>query len=229
MAKENVINKVNQESLRFVRWVLFLIVAAESAGIERVSRRRLHSLLFMSFASSRYYEIRPLRLRAQRTEQGPYYRAAHIALGTLTLSGLIDIENFDAYVSHKHLQFEAEFKPTVKGLTVAKQLRETQTGAGLYKFLLDLCLGTVAAIPELCSESEPSANSTLDKVLTADLTYQVAIKRSSSSLFIEETPGEVTPTVRGLLEIESHLRGRTLVNNRDVLGAYQRLLKKRTA
>lgn len=229
MAKESVISKSTQESLRFVRWVLFLIVAAEAAGIENISRRRLHSLLFISFASSRYYEIRPLRLRAQRTEQGPYYRAAHIALGTLTLAGLVDVKNFNAHISHKHLQFEAEFKPTAAGLALTKTLKQTQTGATLFKFLLDLCLGTVSAIPESCNESTPSENSVLDKVLEADLTYQVAVNRTSSSLFIEEAPGEISPTLKGLREIDSHLRDRTLINNRDVLGAYQRLLKKRTA
>ena len=86
--------KAEHERLRFIRWVLFLVNAAEASGMGRLSRRRLHALLFMSFASSRFYGIQPLRQRAQRTEQGPYYRAAHVALGMLALAGLVDVESF---------------------------------------------------------------------------------------------------------------------------------------
>ncbi|MFX8211289.1 hypothetical protein ABTK89_19760, partial [Acinetobacter baumannii] len=78
----------------FVRWVLLLVNAAGAAGIGQLTRKQLHPLLFLSFASSRFYGIEPLRRRATRTALGPYYRPAHIALGELVLSGLVDVKDF---------------------------------------------------------------------------------------------------------------------------------------
>jgi hypothetical protein len=227
MSKKQTITKKDYEPLQFVRWVLFLVFAAEAAGIENINRTRLHSLLFLSFASAPFYGIKPLRQRAQKTSQGPYYRAAHFALGTLVLSGLIDIAAFSSHVSGKDLQFEGVFKPTIDGQKVVHQLRQTHTGALLYKFLLDLCLGTASAFPNLQPDTQTEEE--LDKILENDLTYQQAANRAGQSLIIEENVGEITPTVKGLRMIDSHLRKNKNINARDVIGAYQSLLKRRIA
>lgn len=246
------ISKAEHERLRFLRWVLFLVNCAESAGVGSLDRPRLHALLFVSFSSSRFYGIQPLRQRAQRTPQGPYYRAAHVALGVLALAGLIELRGFEAHPSAKDLQLEGTFGATPAGLEAAGLMRQTHTGAALYRYLLDLCLGTVsalmtdgpaaqdtsyAAVAILQDLSNGADNGSgdkrftteLDVVLEKDLTYQRAIHQPGKSLLIEETLDEVTPTVQGLRSIESYLRDRIPVNGRDVLGAYQRLLQKRVA
>lgn len=49
-------------------------------------------------------------------------------------------------------------------------------------------------------------------------------------LFTEESPeDQVTPTLTGLREIREYLAETTLVNRRDVLTAYQRLLMQKAA
>ncbi|MGP0838080.1 hypothetical protein [Serratia sp. CY85251] len=218
--------KKDYEKLQFLRWVLFLISASEAAGLPVVTRERLHTLLFISFASSRFYGLRPLRQRAQRTPHGPYYRAAHLTLGYLIFSGLVDVQEFKVHPSPKDLQFEGTFRITSSGLKMTHILRQTITGEKTYKFLLDLCLGTARAMFDSPNEVN-SDNHDTDQMLAQDLTLRAALSRASKALIIEEQPGEVTPTLRGLKTIDSYMRERTFINNKDVLAAYQTLLRKR--
>lgn len=226
MLGDKALLKKDFEKLQFLRWVLFLIAAAEAAGLPAVTRERLHVLLFVSFASSRFYGLRPLRQRAQRTQHGPYYRAAHLTLGYLVFAGLIEVSEFRAHPSPKDLQFEGTFRVTTEGLKMARLFRQTGTGERMYKFLLDLCLGTARAMSNPESEMEFD-NEFTDRMLAQDLTFRAALARSGKALIIEEQPGEITPTVKGLRSIDTHLRERTFVNNKDVLAAYQMLLRDR--
>lgn len=219
--------KKDYEKLQFLRWVLFLITAAEAAGLPGMSRARLHALLFVSFASSRFYGLRPLRQRAQRTPHGPYYRAAHLTLGHLVFSGLIEVSKFKAHPSPKDLQFEGTFKLTKDGLMMSRLLRQTGTGERMYKFLLDLCLGTARAMATPDSEAEFDDENT-DQMLAQDLTFRAALARSSKSLIIEEQVGDITPTLKGLNSIDAYMRERSFVNSKDVLAAYQTLLRDRS-
>lgn len=221
--------KSSQERLRFSRWVLFTINAAEAAGIGRLSRKQLHLLLFMSFASSRFYGIEPLRQRARRTEQGPYYRAAHFALGALALSGLVEVSGFSAHRSTKHLQFEGNFGATVAGLEVGRELRRTQRGEDLYAFLLDLCLGVVEGAWHDEHTHARQERRDLDRVFEQDLTYQEALGRPGNMLFVEENTDDTTPTLIGLRQIRRYLTENAFVNRRDVLTVYQRLLQRKAA
>lgn len=227
MLSDQKLLKRDYERLQFLRWVLFLVTACEAAGIKDLTRARLHALLFMSFASARYYGLKPLRQRAQRTPHGPYYRAAHLALGHLAFSGLIDVADFKAHPSPKDLQFEGTFRLTKSGLKVCQDLRQTNTGEIIYKFLLDMCLGTARVILEESEELSTQDNGTLDGMLAQDLTYVNALKRPGNSLLIEESPEEVTPTVKGLNSIQQLLSQKTFVNRKDVLSAYQTLLRNR--
>ena len=225
-ARPKAVTVADHERLFFTRWVLLLLAANEAAGLPEVSRERLHALLFMSFASSRYYGIEPLRQRARRTEQGPYYRMAHIALGALALAGLIDVRDFAAHPAPRDLQFEGVFRPTLLGLKVARVLRETLAGAGLYRFLLDMCLAA-AHTTEVAADDLRST--ILDRVLEEDLTYRRAIGRHSDILEMEDYPEEGTPTVKGLNSIDERLRQQGGLNRKDVVAAYQTLLQQRTA
>ncbi|BCG22093.1 hypothetical protein TUM18999_02840 [Pseudomonas tohonis] len=227
MLSDQKLLKRDYERLQFLRWVLFLVTACEAAGIKDLTRARLHALLFMSFASARYYGLKPLRQRAQRTPHGPYYRAAHLALGHLAFSGLIDVADFKAHPSPKDLQFEGTFRLTKSGLKVCQDLRQTNTGEIIYKFLLDMCLGTARVILGESEELSTQDNGTLDEMLAQDLTYVNALKRPGNSLLIEESPEEITPTVKGLNSIQQLLSQKTFVNRKDVLSAYQTLLRNR--
>lgn len=219
-----------QERLRFTRWVLFLINAAEASGIGQLNRKQLHLLLFMSFASSRFYGIQPLRQRARRTSQGPYYRAAHIALGGLALAGLVDVQDFRAHPSTVHLQFEGIFGATADGMRVGRQLRSTHRGEEIYGFLLDLCLGAVEGAWHKDLGHARQERRGLETVFEQDLTYQRALRRPGNMLFIEESlDDESTPTLAGLREIKSYLAESTFPNRRDVLSVYQRVLQKKAA
>lgn len=226
MLGDKALFKKDYEKLQFLRWILFLMTAAEAAGLPSVTRTRLHSLLFISFASSRFYGLRPLRQRAQRTSHGPYYRAAHLTLGYLVFAGLIEVSEFRTHPSPKDLQFEGTFRVTAEGVRMTSLFRQTGTGERMYKFLLDLCLGTARAMSSLETDMEFNSEDT-DLMLAQDLTLQAAIARSSKALIIEEQPGEITPTVKGLRSIDAYLRKRTFINNKDVLAAYQTLLRDR--
>ncbi|MFX7918501.1 hypothetical protein ABTK44_20015, partial [Acinetobacter baumannii] len=89
----------------------------------------------------------------------------------------------------------------------------------------DLCLGAVEGAWHEELSRERSSRRRLDKVFEQDLTYQQALQRHGMVLFTEESPeDQVTPTLTGLREIREYLAETTLVNRRDVLTAYQRLL-----
>lgn len=235
-AKRKPVTRADHDRLFFTRWVLFLLVANEAAGLPEVSRQRLHALLFMSFASCRYYAIEPLRQRARRTPQGPYYRHAHVALGGLVLGSMVSVEEFSAHPMLRDLQFEGVFRPTLKGLEVARTMRETVTGTRLYRFLLDMCLASAYTTTAYRIDNDATretkavrGGSALDKILEADLTYRRAVKRYGDTLELQEAPGEQTPTVEGLSSIEQRLEQQGAYNRKDVVAAYQMLLMRRSA
>lgn len=226
MLSDKPLLKRDYGKLQFLRWVLFLITAAEAAGLNSLSRARLHSLLFMSFASARFYGLEPLRQRAQRTPHGPYYRAAHLALGHLVFADMVVVNDFKAHPSPKDLQFEGVFKLTRNGLRVCKTLRQTNKGMRIYSFLLDICLG---AVQSLQAENIPANREdvSLDRMLVQDLTYVSALNRPGEMLLVEEEGTKSTPTVEGLKLIQSMLSQKQLINKKDVLGAYQSILRSR--
>lgn len=226
-AKRKQVTVADHDRLFFTRWVLFLLVANEAAGLPKVSRERLHALLFMSFASSRYYAIEPLRKRARRTPQGPYYRQAHVALGGLVLGGMVSVEDFKAHPAVRDLQFEGLFRPTLKGVEVARVMRQTITGGRLYRFLLDMCLAAAAATEQAVVVEQAAGQ--LDRILDADLTYRRAVARFGDSLELQDNAEERTPTVQGLSTIQERLDMQGAYNRKDVVAAYQSLLLRRSA
>lgn len=231
------------EGVQFLRWVLMLIIASRAAGIRELDRGRLHALLFQSFASSLFYGIKPLRQRAQRTSHGPYYRAAHIAVGKLVLSGLVSLEDYRPLDHKRDIQFDGRLFPTADGLKVVHALRETQTGDRIYRFLIDLCLGTVQAVhieedkassedesePEALEQLEVFAQANIDRILSTDLSYQQARKKNDKLLPIVDSPDGKPLTVRGLEDVEGAFDDSKNINRRDVLMAYQYLLSRRVA
>lgn len=226
MAKPKIVAAADHDRLFFIRWMLLLIVANDAAGLPAASRQRLHSLLFVSFASSRFYGIEPLRQRARRTEQGPYYRMAHVALGHLVMGGHLEVSDFHAHPAPRDLQFEGIFRPTLAGLSAADFLRKTATGDQLYRFLLDICLASAEAIGPVAGDLEAIS---LERTLDEDLTYQRAVRKHGEILELQD-PAEVdTPTVRGLNSIDERLRARGFFNRRDVVAAYQSLMVRRSA
>jgi len=233
MASRKQVTLADHERLQFTRWVLFVLVANEAAGLPPITRHRLHALLFMSFASSSYYGITPLRQRARRTEHGPYYRWAHIALGGLVLGGLVDLRDFEAHPKPRDLQFEGVFQPTLAGLKVARTLRRTWSGQTLYRFILDLCLAsarTVEDAPGASSGYSPDTQTqamALDQVLEQDLTYQQVVHWHGDTLDHQSLAEEATPTVTGLAAIDVHLARAGHLNRKDILTAYQSVLLQR--
>ncbi|WP_312452341.1 hypothetical protein [Stutzerimonas nitrititolerans] len=235
--------KIDYEGLQFIRWALMVVVASRAAGMRELNRGRLHALLFQSFASSLFYGIKPLRQRAQRTVHGPYYRAAHIAVGKLVLSGLVALEEYNPLDHNQGIQFDGKLSPTPAGLEVVQALRETKAGDQLYRFLLDLCLGTVQAVyvaqdkealsgttgAELAEQLELSAQSSIDNVLLTDLSYQQASKRNDVLLQLIDRPDDLPLTVHGLREVAGAITDGRNKNRRDVLTAYQFLLRRRVA
>ncbi|HBP6240509.1 TPA: hypothetical protein L6A02_24740 [Pseudomonas aeruginosa] len=110
---------------------------------------------------------------------------------------------------------------------MSRLLRQTGTGERMYKFLLDLCLGTARAMATPDSEAEFDDENT-DQMLAQDLTFRAALARPNKSLIIEEQVGDVTPTLKGLNSIDVYMRERSFVNSKDVLAAYQTLLRDRS-
>lgn len=241
--------KSEYEGLQFIRWVLFMVVASRAAGMRELNRERLHALLFQSFASSLYYGIAPLRQRARRTPYGPYYRAAHIAVGRLVLGGLVELKDFDPLDHTQSLQFDGRLAPTASGLALAAVLRETGQGETIYRFLLDLCLSMVQAVmqdgpamdtdvaqpvvaddDEVITETrEVSAQASIDHVLHKDLSYTQAWVEEQPLMLVVRGPDEVPLTVRGLREVATAMDDGRMRNRRDVLTAYQWLLRRRVA
>ncbi|EMR49356.1 hypothetical protein PPUTLS46_001787 [Pseudomonas putida LS46] len=96
----------------------------------------------------------------------------------------------------------------------------------IYNFLLDICLG---AVQSLQAEEIPASREdiSLDRMLVQDLTYVSALNRPGEMLPIEEEGAKSTPTVEGLKLIQSMLSQKQLINKKDVLGAYQSILRSR--
>lgn len=224
MPKLKQVTVADHDRLFFIRWMLLLVVANEAAGLPEVNRQRLHSLLFVSFASSKFYKIAPLRQRARRSQHGPYYRMAHIALGHLVMAGLVDVSGFSAYPEPRDLQFEGVFRPTRAGIKACKHLRMTMTGDRIYRFLLDMCL---ASAESLVSDDAQADSQVLERTLEADLTYQRAVRKHGEILELQDPSEEETPTVRGLHSINGHLQSVGFFNRRDVVAAYQVVLSRR--
>ncbi|WP_414491510.1 hypothetical protein [Stenotrophomonas maltophilia] len=224
MPKLKSVTVADHDRLFFIRWMLMLIVANDAAGLPEASRQRLHSLLFVSFASSKFYQITPLRQRARRSEHGPYYRMAHIALGHLVMAGLLDVSDFRPHPAPRDLQFEGVFRPTVAGLKACENLRITMTGDRIYKFLLDMCLASAQSLGSLVRESDAAV---LDRTLEEDLTYQRAVRKHGEILELQDPSEAETPTVRGLHSIDEHLKTIGFFNRRDVMATYQVAMARR--
>ncbi len=224
MAKLKHVTVADHERLYFIRWMLLLIIANDAAGLPEANRQRLHALLFVSFASSKFYEIKPLRQRARRTDHGPYYRMAHIALGHLVMAGFVDVTEFRPHPAPRDLQFEGIFRPTLAGLRAGEDLRKTLTGEKIYRLLLDICLASAEALgPEQIADE----GMVLDQTLSEDLTYQRALRKHGEMLELEDPGDSQTPTVRGLMAIDERLKGRGFFNKRDTVAVYQTLMSKR--
>lgn len=234
--------KTEFERLQFLRWVLFLVTAARAAGMQRVDRQRLHALLFQSFASSLFYGIVPLRQRAQRTTHGPYYRAAHIALGRLILGGMIQLDAYDPLDHKDGLLFEGLLSPTATGLLVVAKLRMTRRGDQAYRFLLDLCTSMMLAVDDDHSGDglsvladadaaarERDAQAQITRVLSSDLSYRQATERNEVLLRTTINPDEEPLTVAALRDVQTAIADGRMHNRRDVLTAYQFLLRRRAA
>jgi hypothetical protein len=152
------------------------------------------------------------------------------------MGGMVSIADFKAHPAPRDLQFEGVFRPTMAGLEVARALRDTFTGARLYRFLLDMCLASAATTDPhrrpgdletlLTIRGEEDA---LDQILAADLTYRRAIRRTGDMLELRDAPDEETPTVTGLSTIEQCLEQQGAYNRKDVVAAYQALLMRRSA
>lgn len=224
MAKLKQVTVADHERLFFIRWVHLLIIANDAAGLPEATRQRLHALLFVSFASSKFYGIKPLRMRARRTDHGPYYRMAHVALGHLVMAGFVEVTEFRPYPAPRDLQFEGIFRPTLDGLRAGEKLRKTLTGEKIYRLLLDICLASAEALD---TEVRPDEGAVLDQTLSEDLTYQRALRKHGEMLELEDPADLQTPTVRGLMAIDERLQGRGFFNKRDTVAVYQTLMFKR--
>lgn len=99
-------------------------------------------------------------------------------------------------------------------------------GRRIYSFLLDICLGAVQSL-EAEGIPEEQEGQSLDRMLVQDLTYVSALRRPGEMLLIEEDGSENTPTVEGLRKIQSILGHKTFINRKDVLSAYQSILRAR--
>ncbi len=228
MISDKKLLKSDYDKLRFVRWLLLLIAAAEASGLKSLTRSRIHSLLFLSFSAAPFYDLKPLRQRVKKTKQGPYYRAAHLTLGYLTFADFLVVEEFEPYFSQKDLQFDGRFEITQAGLVASHKLRESHYGGRLYKFLLDLCLATSQVISqELEFDDEDLEGKMLDKILEQDLTYRQALKKIGDIIRLEDMDQDFNPTVKGLNVIDEYLKVRKFINRKDVLSAYQVLLRER--
>jgi hypothetical protein len=146
----------------------------------------------------------------------------------LAMSGLVDVRRFEPYVSTAGFQFEGTFSATTEGLAAGCVLRAAPQGEQLYRYLLDLCLGTVKGVWDDQPDESQFSQERLNVVLRADLTYRQAVARDTAMLFVEEgDPEAVTPTAVQLNRISEILSERIEVNRRDVLGAYQKILAVR--
>jgi hypothetical protein len=140
---------------------------------------------------------------------------------------MASVEDFKAHPAVRDLQFEGLFRPTMKGVEVARIMRETITGGRLYRFLLDMCLAAAAATEHV--EAAEQAGGELDRILDADLTYRRAVARFGDSLELQDGSDARTPTVEGLSTIQERLDQQGAYNRKDVVAAYQALLLRRSA
>ncbi len=67
----------------------------------------------------------------------------------------------------------------------------------------------------------------LDKILEQDLTYRQALKKIGDIIRLEDMDQDFNPTVKGLNVIDEYLKVRKFINRKDVLSAYQVLLRER--
>ena len=141
-------------------WFLLLLDACARMGVQPVSKRGFHHLIFMANALAPLLGANAVDQRIVRFEKGPYYPDAQYHLDRMLGVGLVraDKVHYEQFSDGRWL--EADYYVTKRGIIVTQELLELSSASELWAFLLEV-VRAYADIPD----------EIVDRVTPRDLTY----------------------------------------------------------
>jgi hypothetical protein len=124
--------------LRNRAWLLGILSLANRAGMQPISKKRLHSLIFLANCLAPIYDERGIDTRVIRHTQGPFYPDAQWDLDRLVGDGLATVENVAYVPSADHWWMQAEYRVTRRGEALYTSCSELPDIRRSYEFLVEL-------------------------------------------------------------------------------------------
>lgn len=125
-------------SLRNRAWVLGILSLSNRAGMQPISKQRLHSLIFLANCLAPIYDERGIDTRVIRHTQGPFYPDAQWDLDRLVGDGLATVENVAYVPSADHWWMQADYRVTPRGEALYAVCSELPDIRRSYEFLVEL-------------------------------------------------------------------------------------------
>jgi hypothetical protein len=127
-----------EANLRNRAWVLGLVVLANQAGLRPISKKQLHSLVFLANGLATIYSDEGVENRVVKHVHGPFYPDAQWDLDRMVGQGLLQISDIRFSDDDGHWWMDANFKASALGRKVYAQCRAEPMLARSYRFLVEL-------------------------------------------------------------------------------------------
>lgn len=125
-------------NLRNRAWVLGILSLSNRAGMQPISKQRLHALIFLANCLAPIYDERGIDTRVIRHTQGPFYPDAQWDVDRLVGDGLATVENVVYVPSVDHWWMQADYRITPRGEALYVSCSELPDIRRSYEFLVEL-------------------------------------------------------------------------------------------
>lgn len=127
-----------EATLRRRAWLLNLVVLAGRSGLMPLSKRNLHSLVFLANGLAPLYREAALDERVVRHEVGPFYPDVQWDLDRLVGQGLLKMAQVRYVRTEDAWWLEADYLLTQAGMTLSSRLEQLPQLQRSNRFLVEL-------------------------------------------------------------------------------------------
>lgn len=125
-------------NLRNRAWLLGLVRVANWAGLQPVSNRHVHSLIFLANSLAPVYEDVGVETRVIKHSQGPFYPDAQWDLDRMVGQELLTITTDTMTATDDGWSLNASYEVSPEGANLVAQCRQSVMLDRSYRFLLEL-------------------------------------------------------------------------------------------
>lgn len=125
-------------SLRNRAWLISLIGLANRAGLNPITKRQIHSLVFLANCLAPIYGEAAIESRVIKYSHGPFYPDAQWDLDRMVAQGIIEIEDVKYSDTDGEWWMEADYRITKRGEEVNRHALEAPMLTRAHKFLVEL-------------------------------------------------------------------------------------------